>query len=172
MPLLQNTDKTRVPKLYGVETFDNKYQIVPESQTSKFIKNLRDNTELDTEVVGKEVIEYLEILTAPEETKLAEALDKAYKRYMDFKNTRLDATRADHPRHRILHFTACAIDDCCIYHNVKENVYFPRYMQPIYISRTTYQLYMLTEITEEIESSGVDGILTDKEPEDIVLRKT
>ena len=90
MPLLQNTDKTRVPKLYSVETFDNKYQIVPESQTSKFIENLGDNTELDIKVVKKKIIEYLEILTTSKETKLAEALDKVYKRYIAFKNTKLD----------------------------------------------------------------------------------
>src|SRR6266487_1465597 len=132
--------------------------MVPESQISKFIKNLGEDTDLDTKAVGKEVIEYLEILTTPKETKLAEASDKAYRRYISFKNARLDATRTDHPMHRTLHFTACATDDCCIHRNTKENAYFPRYAQPIYISRMTYQLYILTEITEEIESSGVDGV--------------
>src|SRR6266487_2509421 len=139
--------------------------MVLESQTSKFIKNLGDNTESDTKVVGKEVIEYLEILTIPKETKLAEVSDKAYKRYISFKNARLDATRVDYPMHRTLHFTVCATDDCCIHYNTKENVYFPRHTQLIYISRTTHQLYVLTEITEKIESSGVDSILTDEELE-------
>src|SRR6266487_5595264 len=126
--------------------------MIPESQTSKFIKNLGDNTESDIEAVGKEVIEYLEILITPKETKLAKALDKVYKRYIAFKNTRLDATRVDYPRHRTLHFTVCATDNCFVYYNTKENVYFPRHARPIYMSRTTHQLCTLTEITEKIES--------------------
>src|SRR6266487_2279830 len=120
---------TRVPKPYSIETSDNKYQIVLESQTSKFIKNLENNTE----VVGEEVIEYLEILTTLKETKLAEALDKAYKRYISFKNTRLDTTRVDYPRHRTLHFIAYTADNYIIYQNTKENTYFPRYTRPVYI---------------------------------------
>src|SRR6266487_5798912 len=166
MLLSQDTDTSRVLELYSMETSDIEYQMVSESQTSKFIRNLGDNTESDTEVVGKEVIEYLEILTTPKETKLAEVSKEAYNRYIAFKNVRLDTTRVDHPRHRTLHFTVCTVDDCLIYHNTKENIYFPRYTKPIYISRTTHQLYILTEITEEIESSGVDSVLTDKELED------
>ena len=121
-----------------METSNNEYQMVLESQTSKFIENLREDIESDIEVVGKEVIEYLEILTTPKETKLAEVSDKAYKRYISFKNARLDTTRVDYPRHKTLHFIVCATDDCCIHHNTKENAYFPRYAQLIYISRTTY----------------------------------
>ena len=156
---------------HSMETSDNKYQMILESQTSKFIKNLGDDTKLNTEVVRKEVIEYLEILTTPKETKLAEASDKVYKRYIAFKNARLDTTRVDYPKHRTLYFIVCAIDDCCIYHNTKENTYFPRYTRLVYISRTTYQLCMLTEITEEIESSRVDSASTDKEPEDNILQR-
>ncbi len=111
----------------------------------------------------------MEISTTPKETKLAEASDKAYKRYISFKNARLDATRVDYPRHRTLHFIAYVVDDCVTHQDVKENVYFPRYTKPIYISRTAYQLCTLTEISEEIESSGVDSILTDKELEDTIL---
>jgi len=111
----------------------------------------------------------LEIFTIPKETKLAEVLDKVYKRYISFKNTRLDTTRVDHPMHRTLHFTVCTTDNCCTHQDIKENIYFPRYTKPIYISRTAYQLCTLTEISEEIESSGVDSILTDKELEDTIL---
>ena len=120
-------------------------------------------------MVGREVIEYLEILTTPKEAKLARASDKVYKRYIAFKNARLDATRVDHPRHRTLHFTACATDDCCTHCNMKENAYFPRYIRPVYISRTIYQLYILTEISEKVESSGVDSTSTNEGPEDTTL---
>ena len=138
MLLPQDTDLVGIPELGSIETPDNKYQIVPESQTSKFIRNLGSDIESDIEVVGEEVIEYLEILTTPEETKLAEALDKIYKRYISFKNARLDTTRVDYPRYRTLHFIAYTTDNCCIHHNIKENAYFLRYTKPIYISRTTH----------------------------------
>ena len=169
MLLPQDTDTTRMPKLHGLGASDKEYQIVPEFQASKFIKNLGDNTELDTEAVGKEVIEYLKILTTPKETKLAEASDKVYKRYIAFKNARLDATKVNHPKHRTLHFIAYAENDCLMYHNTKENAYFPRYARPIYISRTIYQLYILTEISEKVESSGVDSTSTNEGPEDTTL---
>jgi len=89
-------------------------------------------------VVRKEVIEYLEILITPKETKLAEVSDKVYKKYVAFKNAKLDTTKVDHPRHRTLHFIAYAEDNCPTHYNTKENIYFPRYARPIYISRTTY----------------------------------